>query len=118
MDGKWGIWRMFPLILLMVVVLYWRQLATVAVAILVAILLTGCSTLPAEIVTVRVPIPVPCELTEPARPRMDTEHLALSAKVDVQNRAMRAEIDRREAYEGQLRTALRACTAPVATPVE
>lgn len=81
-------------------------------ALAAVLLAAGCATPVPEVITVQVPYEVPCEVSEPDRPRMDTEHLPMTAKVDVQSRAMRAEIDRREAYEHQLRVALRACTAP------
>jgi hypothetical protein len=87
-------------------------------ALAILLLAPGCATQIPEVITVRVPVEVPCKATEPERPRMDTEHLAIDAKVDVQARAMRAEIDRREAYEEQLRVELRACTAPITTPPE
>lgn len=74
----------------------------------IALLLTGCAT-PERIVQVRVPVPVACQVAEPQRPIMDTETLAIDAKIDEQARAMRAEIERREGYEGELRAALRAC---------
>lgn len=112
MDGKWDRWYMLPLILLMLAAVHWRRLLVLVVAVAALAYMSGCSTLPPEIIEVRVPIDQPCQVAEPTRPRMDTEHLPVAAKVDVQARAMRAEIDRREAYEGQLRTALRACVAP------
>jgi hypothetical protein len=74
-------------------------------------LLAGCSTVVDRVVPVNVAVPVPCQQVEPVRPVMDTETLSLDAAVDVQARAMRAEIERREGYEGELRTALRACLA-------
>jgi hypothetical protein len=75
---------------------------------LCALLLVGCETAP-RLITVNVPVPIACQATEPVRPAMDTEALALDAPVDEQARAMRAEIERREGYEGELRAALRGC---------
>jgi hypothetical protein len=40
---------------------------------------------------------------------MDTDTVSLAAPIDELARAMRAEIERREGYEGQLRAALNAC---------
>lgn len=79
--------------------------------VLVAMLLPACAArAPVDrIVTVSVPVPVACQEQEPARPHMDTESLAPDAAVDEQARAMRAEIDRREGYEGELRAVVRAC---------
>lgn len=116
MDGKWGSWRMLPLAIVALFALYWRYIVAVAAVGLLVVSLAGCETIP-EIVEVRVPIAVRCEVAKPVRPRMDTEHLPLDAKVDVQSRAMRAEIERREGYEGELRTALDVCTAP-SSPLE
>lgn len=73
-----------------------------------AALLAGCNTT-ARLVTVSVPVAIACQVEEPARPSMDTETLPIDAPVDEQSRAMRAEIDRREGYEGELRAALKAC---------
>lgn len=115
MDGKWGSWRMLPLAVVALIALYWRFVVGAAAIALLVLALSGCETIP-EVVEIRVPISVPCEVEKPTRPRMDTDHLPLDAKVDVQNRAMRAEIDRREAYEGQLRTALDVCTTPIFRP--
>jgi PBP1b-binding outer membrane lipoprotein LpoB len=73
-----------------------------------ALLLTGCASQD-RLVQVKVPQPVACQITEPARPMMDTETVLISAPIDELARAMRAEIERREGYEGQLRAALSAC---------
>jgi type IV pilus biogenesis protein CpaD/CtpE len=73
-----------------------------------ALLLTGCASQD-RLVQVKVPLPVACQVTEPARPMMDTETVLISAPIDELARAMRAEIERREGYEGQLRAALSAC---------
>lgn len=73
-----------------------------------ALLLTGCAT-SAKLVQVKVPIPIPCQVAEPARPMMDTETIPIESPIDELTRAMRAEIDRREGYEGELRAALNAC---------
>jgi type IV pilus biogenesis protein CpaD/CtpE len=73
-----------------------------------ALLLTGCASQD-RLVQVKVPLPVACQITEPARPMMDTETVLISAPIDELARAMRAEIERREGYEGQLRAALSAC---------
>lgn len=73
-----------------------------------AALLTGCG-ITSRLVTVNVPVAIACQVQEPARPMMDTETLPADAAVDVQARAMRAEIERREGYEGELRAALTAC---------
>ena len=73
-----------------------------------ALLLTGCASTD-RLVQVKVPLPVACQITEPARPMMDTETVSISASIDELARAMRAEIERREGYEGQLRAALSAC---------
>lgn len=80
-------------------------------AILAALALAGCMTAPPQVrtVQVKVAVPVPCRAEEPARPVYDTETVAPDAPIDVQSRAMRAEIERRAGYESQLRAAFRAC---------
>lgn len=82
---------------------------TRAALLLCALVLAGCGTTAERIVRVQVAVPVPCDVQEPARPMMDTETLPPGAGIDAMARAMRAEIERREGYEGELRTALRAC---------
>lgn len=83
----------------------------------VAIAVAGCST-PGPALTVRVPVPVACQEAMPARPAMPTDALqpgqtSLHSFV----RAAQAEIERREGYELQLRTALANCITPLAEPV-
>lgn len=79
-------------------------------------LLAGCETAPrVEIQRVNVAVPVECKEPVPARPVMPTEALRPGATVDQFAQAAQAEIERREGYEGLLRTALAACTAPVET---
>lgn len=87
-------------------------LAVIAAA--AVLLLTGCEAAPrVEIQRVNVAVPVACQEREPARPVMPTEGLRPGATVDQFTQAAQAEIERREGYEGLLRTALAACTAPV-----
>lgn len=80
-----------------------------------AALLAGCAASPpaVRVQQVRVPVPVPCRVSEPPRPLMPTEALALDAGLDAFAAAAIAEIERREGYEGELRAALAACAAPV-----
>ena len=90
--------------------------ATVKQSLIVALaaLLAGCAAPPAlRVQQVNVPVPVPCQETEPPRPAMPTEALAADVTLDAFAAAAIAEIERREGYEGQLRAALAACTAPV-----
>lgn len=80
----------------------------------VAAVLAGCAAQPAQRVQrVNVPVPMPCRESEPPRPAMPTEALAADVTLDAFAAAAIAEIERREGYEGQLRAALAACTAPV-----
>ena len=76
-----------------------------------ALLLAGCGT--TQSTRVHIPVPVECQEAVPDRPAMPTEQLAPGATPWVLLRAALAEIDRREAYEIQMRTALVACTAPI-----
>lgn len=87
--------------------------ATVKQSLIVAlaVLLAGCAAPRAQ--QVNVPVPVPCRESEPPRPVMPTEALVEDVTLDAFAAAAIAEIERREGYEGQLRAALAACTAPV-----
>lgn len=76
--------------------------------------LAGCaSSPPVRTQQINVPVPVVCQETEPVRPVMPTEALALDTTLDAFVAAAIAELERREGYEGQLRAALAACTAPL-----
>lgn len=67
----------------------------------------------ATVQTVKVPVPVACDAAEPVRPAMPTEVLSPGVDLDRFAAAALAEIELREGYEGELRAAVRACTAPV-----
>lgn len=78
------------------------------------VMLAGCgATMPQ---TVNKAIPLECRETVPERPAMPTESLAAGVGLDAFVQAATAEIERREAYEGQLRTALVNCTTPIKPP--
>lgn len=70
--------------------------------------ITGCQTNPVT-VPVKVPVPVKCTVAEPNRPVMPTDSLAVDDSLDRKAAALVAEIIVREAYEDELRTAVRAC---------
>lgn len=77
-------------------------------------LLAGCATKKhVETQRVAVPIPVQCQEPVPARPVMPTDSLGGGATLDQFARAAMAEIERREGYEVELRTALENCRKPV-----
>lgn len=73
-------------------------------------MLFGCN---ATMTTIKVPVPVECKEKEPDRPIMPTDRLLPGAPLDDKAKASIAEIERREAYEIKLVTALRACIAPI-----
>lgn len=79
---------------------------------LMLFMLTACSSTK-QLVEIKVPVPVECREKVPARPVMPTEEFTEKPVLDQYVRAARAEIERREGYEVQLRTALEACTAPI-----
>jgi hypothetical protein len=83
----------------------------VCIGLLVLCALAGCSTAPprVEIQRVNVAVPVECKEQAPPRPGMPTESLHPGADVDQFAQAAMAEIERREGYEVQLRTALQSC---------
>lgn len=77
-----------------------------------ALTLAGCATEPTMQVT-RVPVPVECREPVPDRPAMPTDRLTAGSTLDIFVQAAAAEIEVREGYEGQLRTALENCTKPI-----
>ena len=77
-------------------------------------LLAGCATKThVEIQRVAVPVPVECREPVPARPVMPTESLGATTTLDQFAQAAMAEIERREGYEVELRTALENCRKPI-----
>lgn len=74
--------------------------------------LAGCAHNP-PVVPGRTAIPVECQEPMPTRPVMPTELLVPGATIDAYIQAAEAEIDRREGYEDELRTALDNCTKPL-----
>jgi hypothetical protein len=84
-------------------------LALWTLILLIGWILSGCATPPAQVVEVRVPVPVPCSVAEPARPALGIDSLPIEAPVDVLVRNLRADHDVRDGYEGELRAALKAC---------
>lgn len=91
----------------------WLRLAALLTALVLVALLAGCAG-PGPAVTVRVPVPVECQEAVPDRPAMPTEQFRARPPLDQFVRAAQAEIERREGYEKKLRTALQACTRPLA----
>jgi hypothetical protein len=88
-----------------------RTAAFLAVACLA---LTGCfPRLPERVL---VPFPVVCDQVKPAVPAWATDSLAPGADIWDKSKALLAERKQRISYEGQLETALDACTKPIETP--
>ncbi|MFZ5565967.1 MAG: hypothetical protein ACOY95_03090 [Pseudomonadota bacterium] len=87
----------------------------IEIALVLLAFLGGRWTAPEQTVTVpiKVPVPVECRVAVPARPAMPTEGFESRPGVDVFVQGALAEIEIREGYEGQLRAALEACTAPI-----
>lgn len=82
------------------------------ITLLLAALLAGCAT-PEPVIdvrTVNVAVPVPCREPVPDRPDMPTEALEHRPTLDAFVAASIAEIEIREGYELELRTALEGCT--------
>lgn len=88
-----------------------KRLALLGAIVALVGLLAACGVAPVQ--TVKVPIPVPCDAAEPARPAMPTEALSPGVDLDRFAAAAMAEIELREGYEGELRAAVRACAAPI-----
>jgi hypothetical protein len=78
-------------------------------------ILVGCGT-PPDLLEVAVPVPVACQVQEPARPALSIDTMPPGLPIDVQARHLRADHDLRDGYEGELRTALRACKTIGARP--
>ena len=76
--------------------------------------LTACGVAPIQ--TVKVPVPVECNVEVPARPAMPTEALSPGVNLDRFSASALAEIELREGYEEELRTALGQCVAPLRAP--
>ena len=89
---------------------YSRNYSCAIALIAACALLTGCK---ATLTQVKVPVPVECKEQVPDRPVMPTESLAPGVAAWELLRAALSEIDRREAYEIKLHTALMACTKPL-----
>lgn len=88
------------------------RLPLLSAALAASVLSAGCAaTAPAKVAIqqVKVAVPVPCDEPEPERPNMPTEQLPVGADVDMYVQAASAELERREGYEIQLRTALDNC---------
>ncbi len=86
----------------------------VTAALCALVLLAGCGgTMP--VLPARTAIPVECKEPIPARPAMPTAILNPASSLDAFVQAAQAEIELREGYEGELVTALSACTKPVGT---
>lgn len=83
-----------------------RLVLLAAVAVLAA-----CGAAPLQ--TVKIPVPIECGVQTPARPAMPTAALAAGVDIDRFVAASQAEIELREGYEGELRSALKQCTAPL-----
>ena len=81
-------------------------------ALAIVALLAGCATAPPS-TRVHTSVPVVCKEQEPERPVMPTDSLRPGAPPWLLHQSALAEIDRREAYEIKLVTALRACIAPL-----
>jgi type IV pilus biogenesis protein CpaD/CtpE len=81
-----------------------------------AAVLAGCAGQP-QLAAVKVPVPVECREQVPSRPAMPTEALRPAESLTTKAKALLAEIELREGYEGRLLAALQACTRPIG-PVE
>lgn len=73
--------------------------------------LASCSSTPPapSYVEVKVPIAVPCNTADVARPAFAVDQLPIGATIDAQMRALRAERHQRIGYERELIAANEAC---------
>ncbi len=79
--------------------------------VLVALLLAGCAHTQPQIVTkeVRVPISVPCKVTEPAVPSYAADTVGLDEDLFGLVRALLVDREQRKAEAVELRAAVKAC---------
>lgn len=89
-----------------------RDVGTVVFVLAMLFIMVACGDR-GTLVGVNKAVPVECRETEPARPIMPTEALGVDAPLDDFIKAITAEVERRQAYETLLVTALRACIAPI-----
>lgn len=120
MDGKWDKWWLAPVFALAIVLvqmrLHWRSVLAFIV-VLTLTLLAGCGATLPQLVEIKVPLPIACQVAEPARPALAIDSMPPDLPIDVQARNLRADHDVRDGYESELRAALQACKASVpATP--
>ena len=76
-----------------------------------AVVLAGCAAPVERLVTVKVPVPVPCDVKVPERPAMPLEAIRAPYTVDAWIGRAIAQDGLRAAYELELETALGACVA-------
>jgi hypothetical protein len=91
------------------------DLSMVALIVLAASLMTGCSATGGAL-NVKTAVGVECKALKPERPVFATEGLRKGADVEQYVRAARAERLQRDGYEEKLRAALAECIAPIAKP--
>jgi hypothetical protein len=87
------------------------RLAVVIAATILLAMCAGCATAPTT--AVKVPVPIVCQEKVPDRPAMPADSLDETASLDSFVQAATAEIERRDAYEVEMRAALVACTKPL-----
>lgn len=75
-----------------------------------ATLVAGCGTAPAIPATIAVAVAQPCAVPVPDKPVFPAETLTGTEDIFTLGKTLWADIQRRQAYELQLRTALEGCT--------
>lgn len=83
-------------------------------ALLLSLALTACAHTPREPVTVvrevKVPISVPCKITEPAQPAYAADAVSLDAPLFDLVRSLLVEREQRKAEAVELRAAVKSCS--------
>jgi hypothetical protein len=78
----------------------------------IAMLAGGCASNPfVKVVTVDVPVPIPCNIVAPRKPVMPFSDSPFSEDIFVNAKTMVAEIEIRMGYEVQLEAAITACNS-------
>lgn len=84
------------------------------ISVLTILLLSGCDTIPRQptIITVEVPVPVPCNIKAPEVPSWPLQTAPKDEKnIYVNVKKALAEIELRKGYEGKLEAAIKKCNS-------
>jgi len=87
--------------------------ASKSALLVLALAASGCSSHPARINEIEVPIPVRCKVAYPVKPASCFEALPANAPVFESVKCLLVDRENSLAYEGELLAALKACAEPL-----